>query len=76
MDDIVKKIAEVLVDMPEDISIEEVKGVNTTIFKLRVAPSDTAKIIGKHGNTVDAIRTLLTAISARNNRKIVLEVME
>ena len=76
MENIVKRIAEALVDMPEDVSVTEVKGANTTIIKLRVAPLDTGKIIGKQGRTVDAIRTLITAISARNNKRTVLEVME
>ena len=76
MEDIVKKIAEALVDIPEEVYVSEVKGANTTIVKLRVAPMDTGKIIGKQGRTVDAIRTIITAISARNNKRTVLEVME
>ena len=76
MEDIVKVIAKALVDVPEDVSVTEVNGSSTTIIKLQVAPMDTGKIIGKQGRTVDAIRTIVTAISARNNKRTVLEVME
>ena len=49
MENIVKKIAEALVDLPDVVSVTEVKGANTTIIKLHVAPMDTGKIIGKQG---------------------------
>jgi predicted RNA-binding protein YlqC (UPF0109 family) len=76
MEDIIKKIAEALVDMPEEVSVSQVNGASTTIIKLHVAQADTGKIIGKQGRTVDAIRTILTAISAKNNKRTVLEVIE
>ena len=76
MKEIVKVIAEALVDKPEAVSVTEVKGANTTIIKLNVAPTDIGKIIGKQGRTVDAIRTLVTAVSAKSNTRTVLEVVE
>ena len=76
MKEIVRVIANALVDKPEDVSVSEVKGESTTIVKLQVAPSDIGKIIGKQGKTVDAIRTIVTAVSARTNKRTVIEVIE
>ena len=76
MKEIVKVIANALVDKPEDVSVSEVNGASTTIVKLKVAPSDIGKIIGKQGKTVDAIRTIVTAVSARTNKRTVIEVIE
>jgi hypothetical protein len=53
-----------------------IEGQVVTIFELRVDPSDTAKIIGRQGRTVDAMRGILNAIGAKLRRRFVLEILE
>ena len=76
MKDLIKKIAEHLVDRPEQVNVTESKGGTTSIFELSVAKADVGKVIGKQGRTASAMRTILNAVSARENRRSVLEILD
>ena len=76
MKDLISYIAKALVDRPEEVSVTEVEGGQTLIMELRVAKEDMGKIIGKHGRTAQAIRTLLSAASGKAKKRIVLEILE
>ena len=65
-----------LVDSPEDVAVTAVTGEKTTVYELRVGEGDLGKIIGKHGRTIRAIRTLLSAASTKENKRAVLEILE
>lgn len=74
--DLVEYVARVLVDHPEQVMVEAVEDESTTTLRLRVAPADLGRVIGKQGRTAKAIRTLLHASAARSNRRAVLEILE
>ncbi len=76
MKELVEMIAKVLVDNPDEVSVNEVEGEQTTILELRVAQSDIGKIIGKQGRTALAIRTLLGAAGMKLRKRFVLEILE
>jgi predicted RNA-binding protein YlqC (UPF0109 family) len=76
MKDLVKLIAQALVDNPDEVSVNEVEGEQTSVIELKVAKDDLGKIIGKHGRTAQSIRTILSAASAKNNKRAVLEIVE
>jgi hypothetical protein len=76
MKDLVKYIAQALVDSPDEVSVSEVEGEQTSVIELRVAKEDLGKIIGKHGRTAQSIRTILSAASAKNRKRAVLEIVE
>lgn len=76
MKDLVKYIAEALVDYPEQVSVNEVVGNQTSVLELSVAKEDLGKIIGKQGRTARAIRTILSAASAKIKKRTVLEIIE
>ena len=76
MKELVEYIAKTLVDHPEELHITEIEGERTIVFELRCNPEDVGKIIGKSGKTIGAIRTLLSTVAARQNRRAVLEVVE
>ena len=63
-------------DHPEEIRISEIEGERTIVFELRCHPDDVGKVIGKSGKTVGAIRTLLSTVAARQNKRAMLEVVE
>ena len=65
-----------LVAHPEDVAITPVERNGTTIYELRVSPEDMGRIIGKQGVTINAIRSLLQAGSARKGMRCMLEVVE
>lgn len=73
---LIEFITKALVDDPERVEVTAVQGEKTTVYELRVAEGDLGKIIGKHGRTIRAIRTLLSASTTRSNERAVLEVLE
>ena len=76
MKDLIKEIAQALVDHPEQVEVSEVKGENVLVLELRVAKADIGKIIGKQGRTAQAIRTILSAASAKMKIRAVVEIVE
>ena len=76
MKELVTFIAQSLVDKPEDVSVSEVEGNQTTVLELTVAKEDLGKIIGKQGRTAQAMRTILSAVSSKMKKRTVLEIIE
>jgi uncharacterized protein len=76
MKDLISEIAQALVDRPDQVTVSEVEGGQTLIIELKVAKEDIGKIIGKHGRTAQAIRTILSAASGKAKKRIVLEILE
>jgi predicted RNA-binding protein YlqC (UPF0109 family) len=72
----IEVIAKTLVDFPDQVSVSEVAGENTTKIELRVAKSDIGKIIGKEGKTANAIRTILMGAATKIKRRTILEIVE
>jgi predicted RNA-binding protein YlqC (UPF0109 family) len=76
MKDLIEYIAKALVDNPESVSVSEVEGNQTSVLELKVAKDDLGKVIGKQGRTAIAMRTILSAASAKIKRRTVLEIIE
>ncbi len=76
MKDLIKYIAKALVDNPESVEISEVEGNQTSVLELKVAKEDLGKVIGKQGRTARAMRTILSAASAKIKKRTVLEIIE
>ena len=73
---LIEDIAKALVDTPASVAVNEVAGEHATVFELRVAESDLGKVIGKQGRTARSLRTLLTAVGTKLNRRFTLEILE
>ncbi|MGB5156787.1 KH domain-containing protein [Desulfobacterium sp. N47] len=76
MKDLIYYIAQALVDNPEQVKVEEVLGNQTSVLELKVAKEDLGKVIGKQGRTARAMRTILSAASAKVKKRTVLEIIE
>ncbi|MBT3311597.1 MAG: KH domain-containing protein [Desulfobacterales bacterium] len=76
MKDLIEYIAKALVDNPESVSVSEVEGNQTSVLELKVAKEDLGKVIGKQGRTARAMRTILSAASAKVKKRSVLEIIE
>ncbi len=76
MKDLISYIAQALVDHPEEVSVTEVEGNQTSVLELKVAKEDLGKVIGKQGRTARAMRTILSAASAKIKKRTVLEIIE
>jgi predicted RNA-binding protein YlqC (UPF0109 family) len=76
MKDFVLYIARALAEHPQELSVTEIRGRQTSILELRSSPKDLGRLIGRSGKTIGALRTLLSNLAARQNRRAILEVAE
>ncbi|ABW68112.1 conserved hypothetical protein [Desulfosudis oleivorans Hxd3] len=76
MKELIEYIAKALVDNPDQTVVTEVDGSQTSVLELKVAKEDLGKIIGKQGRTARALRTILSAASAKLKKRTVLEIIE
>ena len=76
MKDLVTSIASALVDYPDDVKVVEISGSQSAVLELHVAKLDVGKVIGKQGRTANAIRTILSGISAKHRKNYILEIIE
>lgn len=77
MKEFVEFIAKHLVDSPDGVSIDEsLPNENTVELVLKVGPDDVGKVIGKQGKTAQAMRTLLTAIAAKEGKRAILKILD
>ena len=76
MKDLISYIAQALVDNPDQVTVSEVEGNQTSVLELQVAKEDLGKVIGKQGRTARAMRTILSAASAKIKKRTVLEIIE
>lgn len=74
--ELVEQIARVLVDNPEAVRVKEIDGERSCVIELSVAKEDLGKVIGKEGRTARAIRTILSAASAKTRKRAILEIIE
>ena len=76
MKELIKYMAQALVDNPDMVTVSEIVGEQTSVIELRVAKEDLGKVIGKQGRTARAMRTILGAASTKARKRSVLEILE
>jgi uncharacterized protein len=76
MQELVTEIAKALVDDPTAVIVEAVDREESTVLRLRVAPGDVGKVIGKQGRTARSMRTILGAVSMKHHHRYTLDILE
>ena len=77
MKDLLIEMIQAIVDKPDEVDITLTESENTMIYELRLGDGDVGKVIGKKGRNVGAIRTILTAASAKEGgKRSMLEIIE
>jgi uncharacterized protein len=76
VEELVREIARALVDEPEAVAVQSVTRDENTILKLKVAPGDVGKVIGKQGRTARSVRTILSAVSMKLHHRYTLDILE
>ena len=74
--ELIDYLARGLVDHPEEVEVEAIEEADALVFELKVAEDDLGKVIGKQGRTAKALRTILSAASAKTRRRVILEILE
>lgn len=76
MKELLETIARALVDIPEEVTVHEVEGEQSLILELRVSKEDMGKVIGKQGRIAKAIRTVVKAAAVKENKRVVVEILQ
>lgn len=76
MKELVEVIAKALVDDPESVTVNERTEKKTTILEVRVADSDMRKVIGKQGRIAKAIRSVVKAAAAKEDKKVIVDILD
>ncbi|KMZ55100.1 KH domain-containing protein [Dorea sp. D27] len=76
MKELVEVIAKALVDDPDSVVVTEREDKKTTILEVHVADSDMGKVIGKQGRIAKAIRSVVKAAAAKEDKKVIVDIMD
>ena len=76
MKELVEVIAKALVDDPDSVVVNEREEKKTTVLEVRVAESDMGKVIGKQGRIAKAIRSVVKAAAAKEDKKVIVDIMD
>ena len=76
MIELVEMIVKAIVNHPDEVKIREIEGRHTHMIELSVARGDLGKVIGRDGANAQAIRTILSAIGGKEDKRYVLEIIE
>ena len=76
MKELVEVIAKSLVDYPEEVVVTETENDKTIVVELHVASSDMGKVIGKQGRIAKAIRSVVKAAASKEDKKVIVEIVQ
>lgn len=75
MKDLLKIIAQELVDDPDKVVVNQIDQGNTIVLELSVAQEDMGKVIGKKGKRAQAIRSVIKAKATRDNKRVIVDII-
>jgi predicted RNA-binding protein YlqC (UPF0109 family) len=75
MKDFVAYLVKNLVDQPDEVNVDIFDGDRSTVVEIRVASTDIAKVVGRQGRTIKALRTIAMTVGARFNRRVRVEIV-
>ena len=76
MKELVEVIAKSLVENPDEVSVTETEKEHVIVLELHVAQADMGKVIGKQGRIAKAIRSVVKAAASREDKKVVVEIVQ
>lgn len=76
MKELVEVIAKSLVDYPDQVVVTETENEKAIVLELRVVQSDMGKVIGKQGRIAKAIRSVVKAAASKEEKKVIVEIMQ
>lgn len=75
MKELVELIIKGIVDNPDKVEISEIIGERSSIFEVKVDPDDIGKVIGRQGRNIKSIRTIVNAAAQKDNRRVIIEIV-
>ena len=74
--EIVEMLIKALVDEPDQVEVTENKGEKTIVFEARVSKKDMGKVIGRHGRTIESLRTIVGACGSKRKQRCIFQIIE
>jgi predicted RNA-binding protein YlqC (UPF0109 family) len=74
MKELLEMVAKAIVDHPEEVVVRTVEGQEVVVLELRV-PEDVGQVIGRHGRTAEALRTILGAAGRKLHKRVTVEIL-
>lgn len=74
--ELIELIIKGIVDNPDKVEINEIIGEKTSIFEVRVDSNDMGKVIGRQGRNIKSIRTVVNAAAQKDDKRVVIEIIE
>ncbi|TFB08082.1 KH domain-containing protein [Candidatus Atribacteria bacterium MT.SAG.1] len=75
MKELVELIIKGIVDNPDKVEISEIIGERSSIFEVKVDPDDIGKVIGRQGRNIKSIRTIVNAAAQKDNKRVIIEIV-
>ncbi|MFZ7128629.1 MAG: KH domain-containing protein [Desulfobacterales bacterium] len=76
MEDLIRIMIKALVDFPDDVVVQKIGSNSIAVYEIKVAKADMGKVVGKRGRNADALRTIVSAASAKHRQRSILEILE
>jgi predicted RNA-binding protein YlqC (UPF0109 family) len=76
MRDLVEYLTRALVDDPDAVSVEEVEENGDLVLEISVAEDDVGRVIGRGGRIANAIRTVAKAAAVREDRRVIVDILD
>ena len=76
MRELIELIIKGIVDNPDKVEINEIIGERSSIFEVRVDPTDIGKVIGRQGRNIKSIRTIVNAAAQKDDKRVVIEIVD
>ena len=76
MDELLEFITKSLVDDQDAVSVEKVEEEDAIVLELTVAEDDTGQVIGRRGRTITALRTVMRAVGASQDQRVLVDLVD
>jgi uncharacterized protein len=76
MQELLEFLAKSLVDDPDGVSVDTVEEEDAVVLELRVAEDDTGQVIGRRGRTITALRTVMRAVGASQDQRVLVDLVD
>ena len=76
MEELIRSVIMAMVDSPSDVSVKRIGSNSLSIYEVKVAKTDTGKVLGKKGHNIEALRTIINAASKKCRQRSIIEVIE
>jgi predicted RNA-binding protein YlqC (UPF0109 family) len=76
MDHLLEFLIRSLVDEPDSVTVDAAEEEDATVLELRVADDDAGQVIGRRGRTISAVRTVMRAVGASQDRRVLVDLVD